>query len=615
MILCQVCQTPNTLDSEYCKQCGAKLLVIGGNRRWEEHNTPSFSLEDHFLERISNLEDTVTNILDHLTALAENMESVDRNGFITRSGLTALIKTLTDTQDLKDDVLREHWEATIVEQMEEARVRDRFFQLKSRFLALYRSEKDKETKFQAAIDDAEFQIISGNLEIFMDCLETALEFDPSNYELAYFLGELSFELERGDQEHFLQLALTSNPDHADSLLMLAVYYYGHDKLKESEALLDRALALNARDDAALLCLASIYTTREDFSRARPILETVIEIRPQAQAHYLMGIGYKEQGKWKKAKNHLEKATELDSELEDAFYMLGFVYLHLGWTRKAKKAFSEALVLNPMKMEYQEALNFDQPKAEMSLEGLDPLILERFQKAEQLFKQQKFKAASNAYRQLVKKAPDNPVFLCSLAVSLFSLQRWEEVIKITTRLLSLETSEIFSCIGFTLQMESERALEHFEEALKTLGKMESSLNDPYGKSIATYGIVLTLADMGEELLDAKKLAVLALESAPEEFKSNLLDALGWVYFKLEQNDKSLECLEQALELREDVSTLQHYGLVLLAVNLQEKALEVFSRLLELRGQAPAIDPFIFRSLEKESMRFRIKGIEEYNKLDP
>jgi len=614
MILCQVCNTPNPMEADFCHKCGTKLLVLGGNQKWEDHVPPPFSLEDHFLERISNLEDTVSNILDHLTRLAETMDIVDRNGFITRSGLTSLIETLKEADQIKEDVLRERWESTIVEQMEEAQIRDRFIQLKNRFIALYRGEPDKASRFQSLIDDAEFQILSGSMDSFLDPLELALQLDYKNYELAYFMAEMAYELESGDQEIYLKIALKANPDHPDSLFMLAVVYYSQEKLKKSKKLLNRAISINQRDDASLLCLASIYTAEEAYEKARPILNRVIDINPQAQAYYLLGIGYKEQDVFKKAMTNLKMAISLDPEMEDAYHMLGFVYLRRGWTKKAKDAFSQALLLNPFKIEYQDALNFDQPKADMSLDDFDAESLELFKQAETQVSEKKYKAALANYRHLVAKFPDSPVFLCSLAVTQYSLKRWEEVIKLTQKLRELETSEIFTCIAFTLQMESERALELYDDALITLASMQSSLQADYGQAIASYGIALTLADVGEELKTAEKIATTALDFAPEEFVANILDALGWVYFKQGKLEESLIHLEKALKLNETVLILQHYGLTLLSLNLQDKALDVFAKLLEKRGQEPQVDQFIFRALEKESKQIKPTLLEEKNRVE-
>jgi len=599
MILCQVCHTQNSLEAVSCVKCGAKLLVIGGNQSWDDYTPHPFSLEDHFLERISNLEDTVSNILDHLAQFAENFEHVERNSFVTRSGLTALIDTLKEADQLKEDVLRERWESTIVEQMEEAQVRDRFLQMKGRFLALYRGGSEKESRFKAFIDDAEFLILSGNLDEFLDPLDEALSLDPENYELAYFLAEMSFEMETGDLESYLETALDANPIHSGSLLMLAVLYYSEDRLDESLELLNRALNVNPRDEAALLCVGSILTAQGQFEEARTFLMKSLEYKAQAQCHYLLGIGYKETGSPQKAMKHLEQAIEMNPDLEDAYYMLGFVYLKRGWTRKAKEAFSEALALNPFKIEYQEALNFDQPKAEMDLNQLDDEALSVYRTAEELFQKNKYKAAISQYRQLVKRFPENPVFLGSLAVALFSLQRWPEVIKVCQKLRKLEPSEIFLCIACTLQMESERSMELFDDALITLTEMEASLKSGYGKAITAYGMALTLADLGEELYQAESMALNALDYSPEEFRANLLDALGWVYFKQGKLDECIECLEQSLEIEETANTLQHYGLALLSVNLQDKALDVFAKLLAMRGKEPKVDHFIFRALERES----------------
>ncbi len=599
MIYCQACLTANPDDNEFCDKCGSRLLVLGVNQHWEEPDLPRVSLDDHFLERISNLEETVNHTLEHLARLADSMENLDRNSFVTRSGLASLIETMKESRLLREELLYQRWEATMVEQMEEAQTRDRFAQMKRRFLALYRGPAAKKAGYHKLIEDAEFLIYSDRFEESVQALIKAFRLDRRNYELAYYLGEHYQQqgLNKNAIRYFRR-ALETNPDHADSLLMLALLYYGEDREDESEELLMHCLELNPHHAGALVALAALLIDRERHDEARPLLESAAEIDPQAQTFYLMGVNAKELGLLKEAIAALRQAVDLDEEHEDAVFALGMAYLERGWVRKAEDCFARALELNPNKIQHQEAASLEPPADAEASEELDAKSLKTLRFAESLFQEGKLKQALPHYRQLLKKYPGNHVLLSGYTALSFSLRRYEETLKSAEKLLAQKTPEMVRCVAYTLHMESLRALGRYEEAVDSLKQMQRDFPEGYGSVIANYGLAVTKADMGRDLKKAEKLAEDAVERSPPEFRHNALDALGWVYFKQGRYEEALGLLESALSMHENVNHLYHYGMVLLALNLKEEAFKVFERTVKLRSKNASIDDFVFSAIQRE-----------------
>ena len=602
MIYCQACQTPNPPDQDVCRKCGAKLLVIASNQQWEDQEFNRVSLEDHLLERISNLEDTLNNVLDHLTRLAESMQTLDRNTFIARSGLSALIETLKEAGVVQEEPLHQRWESTIIEQMEEARFRDRFSQMKNRFLALFRGKKEKFSVFKSRIDEAEFLILSDRFEESVKPLKKAFAIDKKNYELAFYLAELAHE--QGltkEASTYLNQALAANPNHEDALVMLALIYYGEEHIEEAKELLVRAIKTSPKDDLPLLCLGSIYTSEGLFEEARDLLIHANQIKEQAQTHYLLGIGYREQEKLNASIEHFDAAQSLDPEHEEAIFSLGLAYLAKGWTRKARECFNRALELNPNRMEFRQAMEFKYPDMAQASSELDADSQEVFQFAEQLIKEGKYQQALPHYRALMRKYPNNYLVLTSYSVANFTLRRFEEAQKSAAKILTLAAPPLVQCGAYTLQMEAFRALGQYDEALQLLNQMINHFDDGYGRVIAEYGMALTMADMGKDLREAEVFAKSAVDHSPSEFKHNSLDALGWVYFKQGRYEESLKLLEASVALEENLTHLYHYGMVLLALNLQEKAFQVFDRAVKIREEGPKIDDFIFSAIRREMRR--------------
>ena len=71
-LLCQVCGAANDPESDFCRRCQQKLMVVSGAWGTEElevFDGPSedaLSLDEHLLERISLLEEVVKWVYSYL---------------------------------------------------------------------------------------------------------------------------------------------------------------------------------------------------------------------------------------------------------------------------------------------------------------------------------------------------------------------------------------------------------------------------------------------------------------------------------------------------------------------------------------------------------------------
>ncbi|MDJ0840402.1 MAG: tetratricopeptide repeat protein [Acidobacteriota bacterium] len=593
--------TANEDSNHTCKKCGARLMLIGKNMVWEEpeSNARTVSMDDHFLERISNLEETVSGVLENMARLADTLEVLDRNGFVTRSGLSALVDTLRESNLLREELLYERWETTMVEQMEEARFRDRFVQLRGRFLALYRGESTKKTAFLAYIDEAEFLIFSDRINESIEVLTAALDLDDQNYELAYYLAECC-QLQGLNQiaMALLETAIEANPEHSDSLLLLGLMYYGNNDIEPAREMLIRCIEVSPHQPLALLSMGSILTGEGKFDEARPFLERAVELEPGAQGYYLLGLSARENGKLKEAIDFLGYATELDPEHEDAVFALGMTYLKRGWTRKARACFARALELNPNRVEFREAAGYEEPpepEVEASLDGDSAKTLEM---AHTLFQEGKLKQALPHYRQLLRRYPANYLFLSAFSVLNFSLRRFDESLKAAGKILELDVPETVRCVAFTMEMECLRAQGRYDDAIEVAGRMLNEFPEGYGRAVACYGLALTNADTGRNLREAEALAKEALRVCAPDFRHNVMDALGWVYFKQGRLEEALDLLKSAISMRETLNHLYHYGMILLALNLQEEAFKIYERIVKLRKKNNVVDDFIFAAIRRE-----------------
>jgi len=88
---------------------------------------------------------------------------------------------------------------------------------------------------------------------------------------------------------------------------------------------------------------------------------------------------------------------------------------------------------------------------------------------------------------------------------------------------------------------------------------------------------TLADRNTRLSEAYTLVEQALKLAPED--PFIMDSMGWVLFRMNQNDAALTFLKRAFEIRPDAEIAAHLGEVLWAMGRHDEAKKVWASALK------------------------------------
>lgn len=84
---------------------------------------------------------------------------------------------------------------------------------------------------------------------------------------------------------------------------------------------------------------------------------------------------------------------------------------------------------------------------------------------------------------------------------------------------------------------------------------------------------TLADRNTRLNEAYTLIEQALKLAPED--PFIMDSMGWVLYRMNQNDAALTFLKRAFDIRKDAEIAAHLGEVLWAMGQQDEAKKVWA----------------------------------------
>ena len=88
---------------------------------------------------------------------------------------------------------------------------------------------------------------------------------------------------------------------------------------------------------------------------------------------------------------------------------------------------------------------------------------------------------------------------------------------------------------------------------------------------------TLADRNTRLSEAYTLVEQALKLAPED--PFIMDSMGWVLYRMNQNDAAITFLQRAFEIRQDAEIAAHLGEVLWAVGRHDEAKKVWTTALK------------------------------------
>jgi tetratricopeptide (TPR) repeat protein len=119
--------------------------------------------------------------------------------------------------------------------------------------------------------------------------------------------------------------------------------------------------------ATLINLAALYTDRGALSQSEALLQRALAIQPDwAIAYYNLGLVYKTAGQFSKAIAAYREAIRLQPHYPEAYRNLGVVYLKLGQTSESLAAFQVA-VQQYRQSNPTEALHLQQKLSEMGLQ--------------------------------------------------------------------------------------------------------------------------------------------------------------------------------------------------------------------------------------------------------
>lgn len=327
-------------------------------------------------------------------------------------------------------------------------------------------------------------------------------------------------------------------------------------------LLQPAVTEHPRDALMLSQLGEAYWRIGDYAAALNYFESSLRIDySDYRTHMLLAQMLIEQGKSGRALTEFKLAAEFGSHKALPHYNYGLALFRLGRRDAALEEWQRAYRLEPDNPVYAAALG-------MAYAGIDDgEALSFFEKAAALGNEDpqfhhnfgvllerlgEYGRAEEQFRSALDGAPGNGEYLFSLAALHMKRAEWETAIPLWERMAAKEPAN-----RTVRTYQAKAALE--------LGR--------YGEAAAALDTVI-----GEWEASGDPAGARAAKGPPLD---QALDILAMAYRGLEQWERSLRCIEKAVELAPaSTAHRNNYGVILAGNGMIDRAIEQWERVLEL-----------------------------------
>ncbi|VVM27877.1 hypothetical protein BSPWISOXPB_5428 [uncultured Gammaproteobacteria bacterium] len=259
-----------------------------------------------------------------------------------------------------------------------------------------------------------------------------------------------------------------------------------------------------------------YTSSNKFKEAIEAYEKAIKIKPNYEAYCNIGIAYASSNKFKKAIEAYEKAIEIKPDKDEAYYGIGVAYTSSNKFKEAIEAFKKAIEIKP---NYEAYYNIGVAYAKLD----------------------KFKEAIKAFKKAIEIKPNYEAY-CNIGLIYASSNKFKEAIEAYEKAIKIKPDfdEAYCGMGFAYAMlnEFDKALEAYEKAIEIKPD----------KDEAYYGIGVAYASSNKfkEAIEAYEKAIKIKPDFDEAYCG-----MGFAYAMLNEFDKALEAYEKAIVLNSEL----------------------------------------------------------------
>ncbi len=352
----------------------------------------------------------------------------------------------------------------------------------------------------------------------------------------------------------LKAAINLSPDHFMARLMLADVYIQTNQLSLAEQQIAYILKQSPNHFNASLMLGDVKILQKDWHSAESIFKEIVEKAPTYSWAYIkLGTVYNARKRPKQALTEFKKALDIDPLNMDAMRNIVNFYM-----------------VNGQKEAAVEYLNTHSrhPKLNSFEKGYIEFLLGKIALSQNLV--DKAKAHFNQSLQINSKTTPSYEALARIAEingnKSMAINYYESILKYNPKYIPahMNLARLY------------KSAKNMEKTKEFLGKVLEIKDD---HATAANEMAYILAQEGKDLQKALHLARIAESQAPKN--PNILDTLGWIYYKQRSYELAIKTLLDSLTINPDNPvTNYHLGWAYYDTGRYEKAREYMKIALKL-----------------------------------
>ena len=339
-IFCQRCMAPNELGQELCARCGTRLmLVVEPSASRFEGGDVGGGMEEHILERITVIENSLSRLVDKLGQLADLLLRHSRTAYLDHALLDTLVDVLNEAGVVRRRAVEAAWRERYRRENpdESDRMRE---EVCAEIVALY--EGEERGLFARLVREGFDALGEGEAAEGLRRLERAAALAPENGPLNAYLGVHYFgKGKTALARDYLSRAFVADPENGRVRLLLGLACGDEGEPERARALLSETVRRGGHSFAAHCALGRLAAAEGDWKTALSEFKRALAARPCPEAHYLVALVYYQTGCDRTALRHLRKAVRADANYGAALYLSGLVYERLGERERARASFDAA----------------------------------------------------------------------------------------------------------------------------------------------------------------------------------------------------------------------------------------------------------------------------------
>ena len=307
---CQNCFTWNPGEREICRKCGTRLLIVAGDQTWEEEEPieADDDLDEHLLERITGLEETLRRVETYLETVSDQLGRLERSEVMLRNGLMSLVQEMEQKGQLDGHAFSSRWEQLVEENLQLISAREIFTRYRARILPIAKAKAV--SQLRRALLETSALLDNGLLPEAATRLGEALVLDPKNYELLFTVAALKEVAQIWDEaEQLARKVVALSPRHYEGWMLLAKII--QDDPERSDAAIETlrtAADLRPDEVAPKVQLAELLLDEDDLQGALESAKEAVGLQRDGETLSLLAEIFLARGEAPKAITLLKEAS-------------------------------------------------------------------------------------------------------------------------------------------------------------------------------------------------------------------------------------------------------------------------------------------------------------------